>query len=153
MPLYFLFVFNLQSYVIFTGKPCRFFSSEEESKEEVKWLYHSSCNKSHSDLAVASGPHIDMLYKGRAYCISKNNEIIINHKRVIFFLELHSHLPHMQYKFSCTSFKGPVLPIMLHAPLLLFWFSQERGVYCFLVLFALQTMESSEFSTSQKCEV
>ena len=46
--------------------------------------------------------------------------------------------------------KGPVLPIMLHAPLLLFWFSRERVVYCFLVLFALQTIESSEFSTSQK---
>ena len=26
--------------------------------------------------------------------------------------------------------KGPVLAIMLRAPLLLFWFSQERGVYC-----------------------
>ena len=39
---------------------------------------------------------------------------------------------------------------MLHAPLLLFWFSRERVVYCFLVLFALQTIESSEFSTSQK---
>ena len=46
--------------------------------------------------------------------------------------------------------KGPVLPIMLYAPLLLFWFSWERGVYWFLVLFELQTMEASEFSTSQK---
>ena len=26
--------------------------------------------------------------------------------------------------------KGPVLAIMLRAPLFLFWFSQERGVYC-----------------------
>ena len=25
--------------------------------------------------------------------------------------------------------KDPVLPIMLHAPPLLFWFSRERGVY------------------------
>ena len=26
--------------------------------------------------------------------------------------------------------KGPVLFIMLHAPLLLFWFAQEQGFYC-----------------------
>jgi len=39
---------------------------------------------------------------------------------------------------------------MLCAPLLLFWFSRERGVYCFRVLFWRQTEESPEFSTSQK---
>ena len=49
-----------------------------------------------------------------------------------------------------SAVKDPILPIMLHAPLLLSWFSREQGVYCFLVLFALQTIESSEFSTSQK---
>lgn len=35
----------------------------------------------------ALGPHVDMLYKGRAYFISQNNELIlINHNRVFFFL-------------------------------------------------------------------
>ena len=33
---------------------------------------------------------------------------------------------HVSYNLWC--FKGPVLAIMLCAPLLLFWFSQERGV-------------------------
>ena len=30
-----------------------------------------------------------------------------------------------------VTFKDPVLPIMLHAPLLLSLFAQERGFYCF----------------------
>ena len=38
---------------------------------------------------------------------------------------------------------------MPRAPLLLFWFSRERGVYCKRVLFRPQT-KVSEFSTSQK---
>ena len=37
--------------------------------------------------------------------------------------------------FLCVFFslyiKGPVLAIMLCAPLLLFWFSRERGVHCY----------------------
>ena len=45
--------------------------------------------------------------------------------------------------------KGPVLAIMLRAPQLLFWFSWERGINCFRVLFWWQT-KASEFSTSQK---
>ena len=28
-------------------------------------------------------------------------------------------------------FKVPVLAIMFRAPLLVFWFSRERGVYCY----------------------
>ena len=52
----------------------------------MQWLYHCSCNKSHCDLVEALGPHVDMLYKGRAYFISQNNELIlINHNRVFFF--------------------------------------------------------------------
>ena len=35
--------------------------------------------------------------------------------------------------------KGPVLTIMLCAPLLLSWFSRERGIYCLRVLFWRQT--------------
>ena len=38
---------------------------------------------------------------------------------------------------------------MLRMTLLFFWFSQERGVYCFRVLFWRQT-KASKFSTSQK---
>ena len=30
----------------------------------------------------------------------------------------------------CYIYKGPVLAIMLRAPLLSFWFSRERGVHC-----------------------
>ena len=55
--------------------------------------------------------------------------------------------------FSCDAsqldIKGPVLAIMLWAPLLLFWFSRERGDYCLRVLFWWQT-KASEFSASQK---
>ena len=46
-------------------------------------------------------------------------------------------------------FKDPVLSLMLCAPLLLFWFSRETGVYCLRVLFWQQT-KASEFSTSLK---
>ena len=46
-------------------------------------------------------------------------------------------------------FKGPVLAIMLRAPLVLFWFSLKRRVYCLRLLFSLQT-KALEFSTSQK---
>ena len=44
----------------------------------------------------------------------------------------------------------PVLTIMLRVPLLLFWYSRERGVYCLRVLLWRQK-KGSEFSTSQKC--
>ena len=33
--------------------------------------------------------------------------------------------------YAFPPFKGPVLAIMLCVPLLLFWFSQERGVHCY----------------------
>ena len=36
--------------------------------------------------------------------------------------------------------QDPVLPIMLHAPLLLFWFSWDRGVYCLQVCSASWAM-------------
>jgi len=45
-----------------------------------------------------------------------------------------------------TGVKDPVLAIMLRAPLLLFWISQEGGVYCFQVLFWRQTKESPEIN-------
>jgi len=48
-------------------------------------------------------------------------------------------------------FKGPVLAIILRAPLsCLFGFSWECSIYCFQVLFWRQPKESSECSTSQK---
>ena len=40
--------------------------------------------------------------------------------------------------------KGPVLSIMLHVPLLSFWFAQERGFYC---------LEAREESIMERCSV
>ena len=48
-------------------------------------------------------------------------------KQVHFHLEdgiLHAHAVLLNL------FKDPVLPIILHTPLLLFWCAQERGFYC-----------------------
>ena len=73
--------------------------------------------------------------------------------RVVIFqwevLDFFSNLSFHMNKTLDIWFKVPVLAIMVCVPLLLFWFSPERGVYCFRVLFWWQT-KASEFSTSQK---